>query len=135
MPTRLTETAILARQHGITYACAKYRLAHGIPLDKPAKHGNPKKAWDTRGRKYVELERRTGLSRNAIKYRLARGIPLDAPPVSREEALQRANRARLAKAAAGELKPRKYRVDPDRIERPMQLRIVAGKAVNPWAAR
>lgn len=133
MPARLTETAILARIYGITYACAKYRLAHGIPLSKEVKQGNPAKAWDSRGREMVELELRTGLSRNAIKYRKANGIPLDAPLMSREESLRRANEVRLEKAAAGLLKPRKYRVDPDRIERPMQLRVVAGNAYNPWA--
>lgn len=48
MPARLSEAGRLAQEHGITYACAKYRLENGLPLDAPVKHGNPEKAWKTR---------------------------------------------------------------------------------------
>ena len=36
MPYPLTETAKLARRHGLTYAATKYRLANNIPLDAPS---------------------------------------------------------------------------------------------------
>jgi len=50
MPARLSDTGKLARKHGLTYACVRYRLANGIPLDRPVQHGDNAKAWDTRGR-------------------------------------------------------------------------------------
>jgi len=50
MPAQLSPAGRAAREYGITYHCAKYRLENGLPLDAPVKHGNPDKAWDTRGR-------------------------------------------------------------------------------------
>ena len=133
MPYPLTETGKLARQYGLSYATARYRLANNIPLDAPLKPNNNAKAWDTRGRTLPQLEAEYGLARSTIKYRLSRGIPLDAPLTTRAEARKRAEAARLAKVKAGTHRHRKYRTDPDRLERPLQPRITAGAPVNPFA--
>lgn len=133
MPYPLTETAKLARRHGLTYAATKYRLANNIPLDAPKQPNGNAKAWDTRGRTIAELEVEYGLARGTVKYRLSRGIPLDAPLTTRAEARKRAEVARLAKVEAGTYRHRKHRTDPDRLERPLQARITAGTPVNPFA--
>ena len=65
MPARESETGKLARQYGIPYALAKYRLAHGIPLDAPRYPNGNAKAWKTRKAKMPEPDRRAMEKRKA----------------------------------------------------------------------
>jgi hypothetical protein len=51
MPARKTSVAKQAAAHGISYACAKYRLANGIPLDAPMQPNGNEKAWEVRREK------------------------------------------------------------------------------------
>jgi len=132
MPARLSDTGKLARKHGITYACAKYRLENGIPLELPEQPNNNAKAWDTRGRTIAELSREYGLARSTIKNRLAKGIPLDAPLMTKAETLALANKKRLEMIAAGTFEKRKYRTNPDSLERNMELRVKPTQPFNPW---
>jgi hypothetical protein len=133
MPKGLSETGKLARKYGITYACARHRLKAGIPLDAPPMRGNPAKAWDSRGRTVIDYELEYGLSRNTIKYRLQHGIPMETPVMSKEQTLALANKKRLEMIAAGTLKKRKYRTNPDSLERNMELRVKPTQPRNPWA--
>ena len=82
---------------------------------------------------HSELARRYRLPRTTVINRLKKGIPLDAPVMSRADRLAMANKKRLAMFEAGTLKKRPYRVDPDAIERPMELRIEPRNPVNPLA--
>jgi hypothetical protein len=132
MPARLSDTGKLARKHGLTYACVRYRLANGVPLDRPVQHGDNAKAWDTRGRTVADLARKHGLAWTTVKSRLQRGIPLDAPLMTKAETIALANKKRLEMIAEGTFKKRKYRTNPDSLERNMELRVKPTQPFNPW---
>ena len=53
MPAHKTHIAQQAEAHGISYACAKYRLATGIPLDAPIQPNGNEKAWEVRREKML----------------------------------------------------------------------------------
>jgi len=73
MPAHKTSIAQQAEAHGITYACAKYRLAMGIPLDAPIQPNGNEKAQDKRRKQWLIREReRERIRQRNLEQRMAR---------------------------------------------------------------
>jgi len=97
MPAKLTEVGRLAREHGLTLAGAKYRIAKDIPLDAQVNIG--RKRAEEKNPSKRELARRYGLPYQTVCSRMRRGIPLDAPVMTRKQS--------TAKARKDKAEPRK----------------------------